>query len=349
MDIDYAVIVTAYQNLDQVPDAIASVLETGYASLHIYVVADNCEKRAFTFSEEKVSVLWPETVLKSNTGSHRYACEHFVRPHDVVLILDSDNIVDSQIFVELNKGFSKGFNAVQGLRSAKNLDTDLARLDAARDVYYHFYDGLVLFEAGSSATLAGSGMAFNANMYKDWLSKRQVEGAGFDKVLQAYWVKNGERIAWAGEAVVFDEKTKGSDQLVNQRARWINTWFKYFALGFGIFFKGLFTLDANRLLFGLILLRPPLFILLILSGLFALVNLIFAPLLFVYWCVAFALFFLSFAVALNQPEVDPGIKKALLKAPKFIYFQVLALLKSRRANKISVATKHGGDEGISEK
>jgi hypothetical protein len=47
-----------------------------------------------------------------------------------------------------------GFAAVQGERKAKNLDTTYACLDAARDIYYHFYDGKLLFHIGSSATLA---------------------------------------------------------------------------------------------------------------------------------------------------------------------------------------------------
>ncbi len=42
------------------------------------------------------------------------------------------------------------------------------------------------------------------------------------------------RIAFTDRAKVYDEKTTHSDQLVNQRSRWINTWFKYFKFGFGI-------------------------------------------------------------------------------------------------------------------
>ncbi|MFX8758778.1 glycosyltransferase, partial [Acinetobacter baumannii] len=84
----------------------------------------------------------------------------------------------------LNEMFNKGFSAVQGERKAKNLNTTFACLDAARDIYYHFYDGKILFEAGASATLAGSGMAFTVELYKQCLEKSNVSGAGFDKVLQ---------------------------------------------------------------------------------------------------------------------------------------------------------------------
>ncbi len=78
--------------------------------------------------------------------------------------------------------FKQGYQAVQGIREAKNLDSTYACLDAAQDIYYHFYDGKVLFGAGSSATLAGSGMAFSTALYETVLGHLDVAGASFDKV-----------------------------------------------------------------------------------------------------------------------------------------------------------------------
>src|SRR5690606_39390030 len=130
--------------------------------------------------------------------------------------------------------FAQGYEAVQGFRAAKNLDTDYARLDAARDLFYHFYDGKLLFEVGSSATLAGSGMAFDTSLYVSCISDMDIQGAGFDKLLQARIVASGRRIGFTEHALVFDQKTANHHQLVGQRARWINTWIKYHVLGFGL-------------------------------------------------------------------------------------------------------------------
>ncbi|MFX4827802.1 glycosyltransferase, partial [Acinetobacter baumannii] len=88
----------------------------------------------------------------------------FKRPHERLTIIDSDNIIDPDYLQALNVYFDKGFKAVQGLRDAKNIDTTVAALDAARDIYYHYYDGKLLFEVGSSATLSGSGMAFTVSL-----------------------------------------------------------------------------------------------------------------------------------------------------------------------------------------
>lgn len=280
---DYAIIVTAYEQTTLIPAVVASLLKLNYSNFHIYIVADKCDVSDLKFEDDRVIVLRPEQTLSSNTRSHFYAINRFKRAHERLTIIDSDNLVDPNYLLELNKLFDLGFSAVQGVRDAKNLDTLYAALDGARDIYYHFYDGKLLYHVGSSATLAGSGMAFTTQLYKECLGHLDITGAGFDKILQKEIVSRGYRIAFANEAIVFDEKTSKSDQLVNQRARWINTWFKYFSFGFGLIGKGIFQFNWNKFLFGLILLRPPLFIFLLIGLFCMLLNLILNPFLALIW------------------------------------------------------------------
>jgi cellulose synthase/poly-beta-1,6-N-acetylglucosamine synthase-like glycosyltransferase len=279
-------------------------------------------------------------VLQSNTASHFYAIRHFKKPHERLTIIDSDNLVHPEYLNELNKLFDRGFEAVQGMRMPKNLNTTFACLDAARDIYYHYYDGKILFSIGSSATLSGSGMAFSTSLYKECLKHLDIKGAGFDKILQAEIVKKGKRIAFAPEAKVFDEKTSRNDQLVNQRARWINTWFRYFSFGFDLIGKGLKRLNLNQFLFGLILLRPPLFIFLILSFVFMVLNIWISPVAVLIWLGAFLCFIGAFALALILSETDKRIYRSLKNIPVFVFYQLVSLFKMKELNKISVATKH---------
>ncbi|MGX5854890.1 glycosyltransferase [Dyadobacter jiangsuensis] len=336
---DYGIIVTAYEYTAQLPAVVASLLQLNYGRYHIYVVADKCDISNLHFPEDKVLMLRPAEVLGSNTRSHFYAIRRFIRPHTHLTIIDSDNLTDPQYLNELNVYFNQGYEAVQGVREAKNLDTTYACLDAARDIYYHFYDGKVLFGAGSSATLAGSGMAFSTALYEKVLGHLDVTGAGFDKVLQEGIVSRGYRIAFAEKAIVYDEKTTGSDQLVKQRARWINTWFKYFAYGFKILFKGITRFSLNQVLFGLVLLRPPLFIFLLLSVFFMLLNLLIAPVLSLLWLIGLVVFVLGFYISLKSSPTDSKIYQSLVDIPKFMFYQLTALVNARRANKISVATR----------
>ena len=345
---DYAVIVTAYEQTNTLPAAIDSLLRMNYQNYLIYIVADKCDITDLRFESDRVVLLRPEEPLQSNTRSHLYAIKRFRREHELLTIIDSDNLVDPEYLRELNKLFSKGHVAVQGVRKAKNLDTVYACLDAVQDMYYHFYDREILFALGSSATLAGSGMAFTSKLYKNYLEHFDISGAGFDKVLQIDILRQRHHIAFAKGAVVYDEKTSRSDQLVKQRARWFNTWFRYAGLGFGLLASGLRHLNWNQFLFAIMFLRPPLFLVLLCSTLLLAANLFISTVLVYSWAVAFILFFVAVMTSLIHSKAEPKIYKSLAGIPVFIYYQVLSLLKIRKANKISVATPHFHSSTIDE-
>jgi cellulose synthase/poly-beta-1,6-N-acetylglucosamine synthase-like glycosyltransferase len=345
---DYAIIVTAYEQTHTLGPVVASLLKLNYLNFLVYIVADKCDISNLNFNDERVVLLRPEETLSSNTRSHFYAIQRFKRQHDRLTIIDSDNLVEPDYLDQLNPYFDAGYQAVQGVRSAKNLDTMYACLDAARDIYYHFYDGKILFEAGSSATLAGSGMAFTTELYRNSLEHLEITGAGFDKILQNEIVRKGNRIAFAEKAIVYDEKTSKSDQLVKQRARWINTWFRYFKFGFGLIGNGISKGNWNQFLFGLVLLRPPLFIFLLMSFFFMFIDLFIDPFQSIIWLIGFLLFVIGFLFALGQSDADKKIYRSLWSIPRFIFYQVLSLSKVRKANEISVATQHFHDKEIEE-
>lgn len=345
---DYAIIVTAYHQTNLLPSVVDSILKLNYKNFLVYVVADNCDITGLNFNSDKVILLRPEETLASNTKSHFYAVSHFKRNHDYLTIIDSDNLVDPEYLKELNSFFASGFIAVQGVRKAKNLNTAYACLDEAGDMYYRFIDRKLLFDVGSSASLAGSGMAFTTAFYKECLESLNIEGAGFDKVLQMAILDRAERIAFAEKAVVYDEKTSKSDQLVNQRARWINTWFKYAGRGLTLVAVGLKNLNWNQFLCGLVFSRPPLFIIVGLTGLSMLIDLFVMPGMLLFWGFAVLSFFLIFFIALRYFKAPKAVYQALSKIPVFIFFQILSLFKAKRANKISTATVHYHEHKIDE-
>lgn len=340
IEADYAIIVTAYKQIDLIPDVVSSILELEYNNYNIYVVADNCDISNLNFENDKVIVLRPEEILSSNVKSHLYAIQHFTRPHERLTIIDSDNLVHPAYLTELNKIFDLGYLAVQGVREAKNLNTNYACLDAANDIYYRYVDKFLLTQAGSSSSLSGSGMAFTTSLYLDCLKDIDSSGAGFDKILQFEIVNRKLKIAFTPSAIVYDEKTSKSDQLVKQRARWINTWFKFFKLGVKMLMKGILSLNWNQLLYGIMLCRPPLFILLFLTVISFIVNLFIMPEIAILFAILGVSFVLIFIKSLVHFNADNKIYRSLVSIPKFIYFQILALMKVRVANKISVATEH---------
>src|SRR5690606_32774833 len=117
---DYAIIVTAYEQTHMLPAVVSSILKIRHKRYLVYVVADNCDISDLSFGDERVILLRPETILASNTRSHFFAIKHFKRAHNRLTIIDSDNLVDPEYLNELDRYFEKGFEAVQGVRKAKN-------------------------------------------------------------------------------------------------------------------------------------------------------------------------------------------------------------------------------------
>ncbi|RZL68858.1 MAG: glycosyltransferase [Pedobacter sp.] len=339
-ELDFAIIVTAYQQIDLLADAVYSILKTKYSNFIVYVVADNCDVSALNFDNQKVVLLRPENTLASNVKSHIYAIDRFKRSHDIITIVDSDNLVDANYLHALNLKFRENFSAVQGVRTARNLNTFLACLDEAGDMFYRYIDRKLLAESGSSASLAGSGMAFKSDLYINALKDIETNGAGFDKALQYKLVVGKEKIAFCEDAIVYDAKTAKADQLVKQRSRWINTWFKYWKLGVILLFKSIINFNWNQFAFSVMLLRPPLFLLAFISTIVMLLNLFFSPFLLIIWLVSFLCFFAMFYRSLIYFNADNVIYQSLWSAPKFMFYQMVSLFKARSANKISVATKH---------
>lgn len=336
---DIGCIVTAYKEVDIVLPLVDSLLRQNYQNYLIYVVADNCDTSNLNFASEKVIVLKPPGVISSKFKSIYFAINKFRRPHKALSIFDSDNLAHPDFLKETNKYLTNNYVAVQGKRKAKNLNTNNACLDSANETYYNFTDREFNFKYGSSSALAGSGMSFEVEVYKKSLLNKNIVG-GFDKILQYEVVNLGRRIAFAPEAVVYDEKVADSQQVVKQRTRWINSWFKYAYMGVKLILRGLLFFDFNKVLFALMLLRAPLFIV-ILGGIFSSVPAFFInPYLSLLLLLSIFMFVVSFMVIMKISRVDKRIWKSLYSIPLFIIYQLLSLLKIKKANKSFLETKH---------
>jgi cellulose synthase/poly-beta-1,6-N-acetylglucosamine synthase-like glycosyltransferase len=336
---DFAAIITAYKETDIIIPLVDSLQKQDYKNFVIYIVADECDTSILNYKDENIVLLVPSSKIGSKVKSIDYAINNFRRKHNALIIFDSDNLAHPGFLKNINVLFNAGFKAVQGERKAKNLETAYACLDEARDIYYNFYDRQICFQIGSSSAVAGSGMAFDVDLYKSCLNSESIIG-GFDKILQANIVSSGNRIAFSKEAVTYDEKVSKSAQVEKQRTRWINSWFKYFALGFGIFFNGLFSFNFNKIIFGFLLLRPPLFIFILPSLLILVINYFVSITLFYVVFIFFAIFILTFLLSLVLKGADKRVWKSLFSIPIFVLRQVSSMFHLKKANKQFLETEH---------
>lgn len=335
---EFGIIVTAHQEPQFVLPLVDSLLKQKYHNFKVYIVADDCDTSILNFTDPRIKVLSPSPALHSKIKSIEYAIKNFTNKHDAVIILDSDNILHPNFLDIINKHFQKGYKVVQSCFKPKNLDTDYARMDAIGDMFNFFVEREGRMILGLSSAIWGSGVAVDYDLYTN-VSYSHFLG-GFDKKLQAYLVQNVPQIAYSPDAILYDEKITSGKSLENQRTRWISSYFKYIKENFGTFLKGIKTANFNLIYFGFNTLRPPLFLVLLLSMAATVLSFFFHQGFLYTWLISWSLFFISFITIILVKGKDVKFLYTFLKLPLFMFRQFFALLKIKKARKSFIKTTH---------
>jgi cellulose synthase/poly-beta-1,6-N-acetylglucosamine synthase-like glycosyltransferase len=337
-DFDFAAIITAHQDTRFIPPLIDSFLKQGYNNFIVYVVADDCDISSFAFNDPRVKILRPEESLHAKIRSIRYAVDRFERAHDVLVVFDSDNLVHPDYFQNLNEYFRRGFRAVQTHMLSKNNDSVFARLDSMGHVYNNFVERQAKMELGLSSSILGLGIAIQTDLYRQVMYKDNL--GGFDKKLQADIIAAIPQLAFAEDAIVYDEKVEDGDALEKQRTRWIYTYFKYFPVNWSLFTKGLKKMNFNLSFFGFNALRPPLFITVGLAIIFCATGFFISPFVSLAWGIILILFILAFVLIVITQQRQKGTARALLFIPVIVLRQLKAFLKIKKAGREFLKTDH---------
>lgn len=129
----FAILFPAYKEDRIIVSVVESFLRQNYPRelYNVVVISDHMQDA----TNDRLSQL-PITLLKadypesSKAKALNFAMNHFQRDKfDVVLILDADNVVDTDFLQEINKVFDAGVQAIQTHRTAKNRNTEIAVLD----------------------------------------------------------------------------------------------------------------------------------------------------------------------------------------------------------------------------
>ena len=80
--------------------------------------------------------------------------------------MDADNVTTPNFLAEINRAFESGLHAVQAHRTGKNMNTDIAVLDAISEEINNGFFRSGHNAIGLSAGLAGSGMAFDVHWFR---------------------------------------------------------------------------------------------------------------------------------------------------------------------------------------
>ena len=345
---DYANIITAYGNVDIAKSLVQSLIAQTHRNHHIYLVADNADVSNWQVSHEKLTVLTPETALNLKVKSIIYATERFIRRHDYTVIWDADNLANPFFLEQINQRANQGYKAIQGQRTAKNLDNRLAAADSLGEFYKNYIERFLPPRLGSSTVISGSGMAVEQNLYNSYLYGKEIqEGQHLwkkmmqeDKILQNHIIRAKEQIIYEKEAVCYDEKVTTGSQVETQRSRWLFSYFQNLPNSTGFVAKGLLTANWNMFFFGLITVAPPLFIMVGLSGLIFLLGLFISWEISALMAVCGLVFVANIFWTLSLSNAPRAVYDSLLAHPTFVFKQSTALFKMANPNKNFKHSEH---------
>ncbi len=335
---EFGIVVTAHEQTEFIQPLIDSLLKQTYGNFYVYVVADACDISQLRFSDHRISILRPEVPLNAKIKSIDFAIKQFQKEHDALIIFDSDNLIHPEFMQAMNDYFRKGFRAVQADFKPKNTDTVFARMDAIGDIFNFFLEREMRMELGLSSAIWGSGVAIDLKLYKEVVYHHLL--GGFDKKLQAHLLERLPLIAFAKEAVLYDEKIANGAALERQRTRWINAQFKYLKLGLSLLKRAIAKGSFNQFYCAFVTIRPPMFVVVALALAFMIIDFFIAPAAGYWWMVIFSLFVLSFIGIVAIKAEDKRMLKTIFFMPLFMMRQTLALLKISKANKSFLKTRH---------
>lgn len=345
---DFGLIITAYKNIEIAVPLVESLLKQSYPNFVVYLVADACEAGGFPVQDERLVVLRPQPALNLKVKSIIHAVEHFRRNHDFIGVFDADNLAHPHFLTEINRYCNAGYQVIQGQRTAKNLDTIYACADATGEFYKNYIERYLPFRLGSSAVISGSGMVVEAEIYRAYLNSPEIaEGQKLykrmlqeDKILQNFLLRQNIRIAYAWDAVVYDEKVTTGEAVTTQRSRWLFSYFQNIPNVLGIFRRSLQKGSFNQFWFGMITISPPLFILVFTAMGLALLGIWLQPAITWLLVIALCMFTANIFFTLYLSKVPPAIWKAVWGIPFFIWRQVKGLFRMFNPDKNFKHTEH---------
>ncbi|MCK5821893.1 MAG: glycosyltransferase, partial [Bacteroidales bacterium] len=352
------VLIPGYKEDAVIIEVAMKSLEQDYpaASFDVIIIADSF--RADTLTElKKLAIRVVEVSFEKSTKSKALnaAMAEIGDDYDVALVLDADNIMKADFITKINQAFDHGFIAVQGHRAAKNLNSNMAILDAASEEINNsiFRKGHRVL--GFSSALIGSGMAFEYAFFKRLMQEIKAVG-GFDKELELRLLKDKKKIEYVEDAWVLDEKVQKTEVFATQRKRWLSAQFVYFGRFALPGIKELFisgNFDFADKVYQMI--QPPRILLIgiltILTFLMSVIHL-FAPnwestfMIFDFysWLVIWYLSFFAFLFSIPRKFYSVQTAYALLSLPKGFFVMLLSLFKLKGANKRFIHTAHGVDD-----
>ena len=223
----FALIIAAHNEEVVIGNLIESMLKLDYPKemYDIFVIADNC-----TDNTAKIARGYNVNVCERNVSDKRgkgYALEWMFdklfkmeEQYDAIAIFDADNLVHKNFLKEINSKMLQGYKVVQGYIDSKNPNDSW--IAAAYSIAFWTQNRmfqLARANVGCSNQIGGTGFAIETDTLRElgWGATCLTEDLEFTCKL----VLNGEKVGWAHDAIIYDEKPLKLAQSWSQRKRWM--------------------------------------------------------------------------------------------------------------------------------
>lgn len=214
----------------------------------VYVIADNCTDNTAQIATQSGANVY-ERFNKRKVGKG-YALEYLLDKifdekgkdaYDAYVVIDADNLLDKNYLFEMNKVFASGYDIITSFRNSKNFDDNWISaaysLNFIRESSFSNHSRMIL---GTPAFVSGTGFMFSKEVILDsqgWQYFLLTEDIEFT----ASQILKNRRMAYAKDAILYDEQPTSMKESYHQRLRWAKGFIQVFQ-NYGLkLFKGIFT------------------------------------------------------------------------------------------------------------
>ena len=313
----FAILIPAYQDDDYIPYTVKSFLQQEYPidCYDIIVISDHLKPEPNRqLAQYPITLLQARFKKSSKMKSVKAAMSQLQEgQYDIVLIMNADNVVDTNFLEVVNNTYASGSNAIQTHRIYQERPSNVSILNAITDEINNSILRAGHVNLGLSASLNGSGTAIDFTWFKENI--RHLKDDDDEKVIESLLLRERIYVEYLNNTHVYALKNSGKKKFYTQHSTWIKT--QYYSLFTnignlpGAILSGKFDY-ADRILQWFIFPRT---ILLGILLLFSFLSVYFHWSACLKWWGLLLTFLLTMAIATPNYLVDSKFNKAMKAIP----------------------------------
>ncbi len=223
----FAILIAARNEEKVISGLLESLKEQNYPNEYydIYLTADNCSDSTATIARSYNATVFERTnKIKVGKGYVlNYMLKNIAKTNKKYagyIVFDADNIVDHNFLKEINRTYNEGHQIITSYRNSKNYSDSW--ISAGYGLWY-LHESAQLSTArmrlNASCAINGTGFFFSQeilNKCNGWNFFLLTEDIEFS----VYNITHGQKIAYAKNAIVYDEQPTDLKRSITQRLRW---------------------------------------------------------------------------------------------------------------------------------